>query len=330
MNQTLQEIEAVIKECEARISMYNRQLSEHQEGVRKLTPMAKASSEAKLDNSKEKLERYKLKQEELLEIDAQVLAKKEQELIAARRQAYFDNQERRIKRSREYKKKVKIEVLTTLAELPEDAQFEDDELFDMAVMSLKLQIREHVEIYQTYQEIKKDFEEMLKDIDISVIDDHKIFIEHIPFVVLYLCLLSQNIKEIKKDDKKFSGYPKYEDWWISELWSSHQAYYALYKWREIIYNLCETKTQKKIWDKTFVQWLNIKRVLNKKGAKAFKFTLVFDKLVLKYADFEEELDEKHIASLETIMKRVTLRENFAKITKYHNINTPYLEYKKNL
>lgn len=329
MNQTLAEIEAVIKECEARIAMYNRQLSEHEEGTRKLTPMARTSSETKLENTIERLERYKLKQAELLELDSQLLVEQEQELIAARRKIYFDNQERRVKRSREYPKKVKIEVLTTLSELPPNALFEDDELFDMAIMSIKLQIREHTSIYLRYKEIENDLKELLKTVDISVIDDHKILIEHIPFVVLFLNILNEDIKESKKDDKKYSGFPKYEDWWIAELWSSHQAYFSLYKWREIIYKLCSTKVQRKVWAKTFVQWLNIKKMLNQKGAKAYGFTLVFDKLVLKYAEIEEELEEKNIATLETIMKRVSGREDFSKVIVHHNIITPYLEFRKN-
>ena len=52
-----------------------------------------------------------------------------------------------------------------------------------------------------------------------------------------------NMKECDKDiekkkkclESKFAGFPKYEDWWLKDLWKSHQAYFALYKWKNIIH-----------------------------------------------------------------------------------------------
>ena len=48
-----------------------------------------------------------------------------------------------------------------------------------------------------------------------------------------------NTKTPKLKTKTFAGFPKYQDWWIRELWSSHQAYFALFKWKDIINNLCK-------------------------------------------------------------------------------------------
>ncbi len=330
MEQTLKEVEDIIREYEKRIALYRRQLQDHEEGIRKLSPMVRTSSETKLENAQEALEEYKLKQQELLSIDAQILVEKEQKLIKERRKKYFDNQLRRIKLNREHSKDIKVEVLTFIEELPADAQFEDEELYDMAYMSLKLSIREHEAVFLKYNEIKKDFFSMIKTIDESLIDDIKILNIQIPIVVLYFSFLLSTIKEsIEKENKgSFSGFPKYQDWWINELWSSHLAYFALYKWRDIIKHLCKTDNQRNIWEKLFKDWVELKKALNQKGSKGFAYTVILDQLLIKYAELEEEINNKHIVALEQIIKRVAIKENFAKVKSDHDIETAYLLFKK--
>lgn len=137
-------------------------------------------------------------------------------------------------------------------------------------------------------------------------------------------------KEIKIPEvkiKTFSGFPKYQDWWIRELWVSHQAYFALFKWKEIITNLCITTEQKKAWSIIFDRWVFIKKLLNDKGTLAYDYHFAFDSLLSTYAELEEELEIKNIESMEVIINEITKKEDFSKNVGFHNINTSYLKFK---
>jgi len=175
----------------------------------------------------------------------------------------------------------------------------------------------------------------------------------IPIVVLQFHILTVNINESietinkkrraakkrnesqtkKADDDldykeiKFSGMPKYEDWWINELWDNHQAYFGLYKWKSIIYNLCLTDVQKRAWSKIYSNWIFIKKMLNIKGLVAYDMNYAFDSLLSLYAGLEEELDDTNLASMERIVKNITIKEDFTQYSQEHNRNTPYLKYK---
>ncbi len=127
--------------------------------------------------------------------------------------------------------------------------------------------------------------------------------------------------------KTFSGFPKYQDWWIKELWVSHQAYVALHTWKGIITNLCITTEQKKAWSIIFDRWVFIKKLLNDKGSLAFNYHFAFDSLLSTYAEFEEELDMKNIESMEELINQKTQKEDFSKNVDFHSINTPYLQFK---
>jgi len=132
----------------------------------------------------------------------------------------------------------------------------------------------------------------------------------------------------KPKEEKFHGFPKFHDWWIRELWLSHQAYFALFKWKDIISNLCITTEQKKAWSIIFDRWIFIKKLLNDKGELCFNYNFAFDTLLSTHAKIEEELDAKNIASMEYIVKEITKKEDFTVTAAFHNVNTPYLKFKK--
>ncbi|NQY93565.1 MAG: hypothetical protein HRT43_05315, partial [Campylobacteraceae bacterium] len=136
----------------------------------------------------------------------------------------------------------------------------------------------------------------------------------------------QNIPQAK--EQKFSGFPKFHDWWIRELWLSHQAYFALYKWKDIISKLCITTEQKKAWSIIFDRWVFIKKLLNDKGELAFNYNFAFDTLLESHARMLEETDSKNILSMENIVKEITKKEDFTATAPFHNTNTPYLKFKK--
>lgn len=156
-------------------------------------------------------------------------------------------------------------------------------------------------------------------------------IENIESIIKSLNSELNRINKVKIPEvklKTFSGFPKYQDWWIKELWLSHQAYFALYKWKEIINNLCITTEQKKAWSIIFDRWIFIKKLLNDKGKLCYNYHFAFDSLLSTYAGFEEELEIKNIESMELIINQITKKEDFSKTVDFHNINTAYLQFKK--
>jgi len=123
--------------------------------------------------------------------------------------------------------------------------------------------------------------------------------------------LNQNILKIKDalqkleeelipqvKEETFSGFPKFHDWWIRELWLSHQAYFALFKWKDIVSNLCITTEQKKAWSIIFDRWVFIKKLLNDKGELAFNYNFAFDSLLENHARMLEETESENILSME--------------------------------
>ena len=126
----------------------------------------------------------------------------------------------------------------------------------------------------------------------------------------------------------FSGFPKYQDWWIRELWLSHQAYFALFKWKSIINNLCMSTEQKKAWSIIFDRWIFVKKLLNDKGTLAYNYNFAFDSLLSTHAEIEEEIEHKNIQSMETIINEITSKEDFSSNVSFHNTHTPYLRFKE--
>ena len=358
-------LQELITQNEKKVQLQKRQLADHDAGINKLSRVVKASTETSLEKAEERLAEYRGMLEELKLQDPEVVAEKERRAAAIERKKYFDNQKSRIKNKREVPSDQKLEAMMIIDELPGDIQFEDEELLDIASKSIELSLRSHDELKDELARIKSNFKTLLKDAKDAHLADIGMLSYRIPIVVLQMSVLLFNIKkeieeinkkaaeeeakdqqnsekpkegakepqkkETEKKEKKvltFKGFPKYEDWWIQEMWSSHQAYFALYKWKSIITNLCMTAEQKKAWNVIFDGWIYIKEIINSKAELAYEYNFAFDTLMSTYGELEEELSYKNLVSMEQIIKRITMKEDFSKVQKYHNIETPYLDYKR--
>ena len=352
-------LEELIKLEEERVKFERRQLAAHESGENKLSRLALASTEAKIEESEELLTKHKAMLEELLKEDQEELEEKARLEEAIKRKKYFDEQNLRVKNAHQRGDDEKLEAMMIIDELPENVKFEDDKLFEIAAMSLDLDLRVHKELKEKLTIIKADFKDQLKNTKDEKIAELELLDFRIPILILHFSVLLEVFKENfaikdenedekeksqevieeapteKKVEKKkeiktdFSGFPKYEDWWITELWSSHQAYFALYKWKAIIANFCKTGEQLRSWNKIFDNWIFIKKLLNDKGSIAYEYHYALDTLLFEYAEIEEELDSKNLESMEMIIKKITKQEDFTKVMKNHNIITEYLTYKKN-
>ncbi len=323
-------LENLIQENEARVKVQRRQLADHEAGVNKISRMVKAATETHLEEGLELIAKYKFMLEELLAQDQAELEEKQRIEEEIKRKAYFDNQEERINNNTTKTLDQKLQVMMIIDELPSQVQFEDQELFEIAEKTIELNIGDHVDLGEKLSEIKKEFEFLIVNNKEEKIHDIEMLNYRIPLLVLHFSVLLSNIKELleKNNDACFRGFPKYEDWWIDELWSSHQAYFALYKWKSIISNLCITKDQKTTWSNIFDEWLFVKKLLNDKGPLAFEFQFAFDSLLTKHAELEEELIDKNLLAMESIIKEITKKEDFSKVKRNHCVSTSYLGFKR--
>jgi hypothetical protein len=337
-------LEELIKEDEAHIKLAKKQLAAHESGENKLSKLNKASTEATLHDASERLEKNRLKLQELMKLDIAELEKEERIRDAVIRKNYYHYQKSRIKRNKTHSNDVKIEAMMIIDELPKDKDvgIEDDILLNIAEKSFKMQLSLHERIDDRLMEIKQRFEDLLgktseEEISELILLDHQIAI-----MVLHLAILIENIEQIIEDTNEknkaqdkdelppFKGLPKFEDWWITELWSNHQAYFGLYKWKQIIAGLCLTSMQKEAWDIIFAKWVHIKQYIFSKGTQAYKYNFAFDSLAAEYCDLEEELSLDSLKSMESIIQKLSQMEDFTKQTDSHALITEYAQFKKEM
>lgn len=313
-----------------RVKILKQQIRDHEEGVKKLTVMAYASAENALQLSSEALEKNQLIYNELKKRDLMELEKEERLKEAVRRNNYYKYQKIRLKRDINKTNDQKLEAMMIVDELPSDVNLEDADIFEIAATTIKLDLRIHDELDSQLNIIIRDFNELLKNIKDKNIVELGTLKSHIPILVLHLAVLVTNIEENIKDESlpAFKGLPMFEDWWINELWSNHQAYFGLYKWKDIISSLCITAEQKRAWESIFSNWVFIKKVLNKKGQLAFELNFAFDSLVKFHAKLDEQTNVDNLKAMEAIIRDITNKEDFNNFKKKHNIVTPYLEFKK--
>ncbi len=323
-------LEHLIEEEEAQIATSKRQLSEHEAGETKLTLMNHASTETRLEVTTELLAKHKLMLAELMAQDLAVLEEKERLRDATIRRNYYHYQPTRMKRNKEHPSDVLLEAAMIIDELPEDVQFEDRELVEIATRTIHLKLREHIELNNELALITKDFEILMKDFDISSVGSLALLKFHIPILVLQFSTLHKNILQVidDKDLPAFGGFPKFHDWWVTELWHSHQAYFALNKWKSIIKNLCNTTEQKESWEKISDTWLFMKKLLTSKENLGFEYNLAFDTLIYNHVTLGEELNEDNLKSMEKIIKEITKKENFTSFPDDHKRTTAYVEFKR--
>jgi len=323
-------LEEMIKDNENVIKSIKKQLANHESGESKLSYMGKASAETNLEEAQMQLERDREKLKELLLIDSAELEEKERIKEAIERKNYLSYQKIRLKRDVTKSNDEKIEAMLILDELKDDFYIEDKDLFEITSKVISLNLSIHDDLEKKLTEIRADFTNQLKNIKEENIKELGLLNTKVTIVILHFYVLLQNIRENIEEDElpAFKGFPKFEDWWIAELWSNHQAYYGLYKWKEIIENLCNTDDQKRAWEVIFSNWLSIKKNLYGKGALAFDYNYAFDATMRKYSEIEEELATVNLKSMESLVGKLVQREDFTKLSEKHKIITNYLLYKR--
>jgi len=325
-------LEKMIEDDENHLKLAKKQLADHEAGINTLSSLMKASTEVTIEERNIRLEKSKAMLSELLKQDVKELEKEEQIKEAIVRKNYFHYQKIRLKRDKVRTNDEKIEAMLIIDELPNNVSFEDEDLFRIGGESLKMQLSLHEQLQNTFREIQQNFEKLTKDLKDEELSELGLLKYQIPIVILQLNTLVENIKSNLEDDgeEEFSGFPKFEDWWLRELWVNHQAYFGLYKWKSIISKLCQSTDQERAWEIIFANWVNIKKQITMKGKLAFEYNFAFDTLIRDYCGLEEELATTSLESMEKLIQYLTKKEDFTQYVSAdaHHLVTKYTAFKR--
>jgi len=323
-------LEELIKDNERVIKSIKKQLANHDMGESKLTFMGKASAETSLEETQNELERHRLKLKDLLAQDTSKLEEKEKIKDAIEKKNHITYQKVRLKRDVTKANDEIIEAMLILDELEQDTYIEDQDLFEIASKSIALHLTIHIDLEKKFKEIKTDFQNAINDIYDDSLKDLNLLNLRVVVSILHFHVLLVNILDNIEEDNlpDFRGFPKFEDWWIRELWTNHHAYYALYKWKGIISKQCITHDQKRAWEMIFSSWIGIKKVISDKNSSGYYYNYAFDTVMNKYAELEEELSTENLESMSALTKKIISKEDFSIVNENQNIITNYVLFKR--
>ena len=325
----IEELEKRIKSLTSHIDQSTNQIIEDDTGVKKLSMIVRASAELSIEKNNFLLGKYQQKLRKLLSQDINSVLEKEKNKQEIKERNYFKYQAQRIKRDKTRTAREIENALIIIDELPEGFKLEDFDIFEIGHKSRELFLEIHSDLDDDLLEIKNEFLELVESHFNDTNSELRLLNYRIPILILQLRVLLKNIRENIEDDnlKDFKGFPKFQDWWIKELWISHQAYMGFFKWKQIILNLFVTSEQKKSFEMVFKNWILVKKILNVKGEAAYIYNNAFDQMIHKYAELEEETDQSNLSALHSIAANITEKENFLTVGDNHNIITPYMQFK---
>jgi len=328
-------LEKMIAELELRIKVARGQLSRHNSGEEKLTRLAESSAENSLEKHIPILERYKniLKEFEKIE---KLDSYEHRRLRAAieRKKYYKYNKKEHNKQKVKYKDNdERIEAAMIIDELPEEILLDSEELFHIASESLKEHIPFPNDANKNLLKIQAEFNQLIKNFTDEHIKSLELLNYMIPIVIFHFEIFKQSIIEEQLNDNKektldLDFFPKYHDWWISELWSSHIAYFSLFRWKKKILKLCKTENQQNAWKILFHNWIFVKTLLSEKSNPAFEYQYIFDTLMNNSVELRSELDATIVKNSREKMKKFITNENLFTLHDDHHVLTPYVKYKK--
>jgi len=325
----IEELKEKINSLTARINQSKKQLQDYESGEIKLSIVAQASAESSIEKNSFLLHKYTNQLKKLVDIDIQDLNEQEKSKEEIRKRNYYKYQTQRIKRDKTRTNKEIENALIIMDELPADMEIEDDDVFEIGNKSKELFLDIHSNLDDDLLEIKNEFLKLVEnDFDESN-NELKLLNYRIPIIIIQLRTLLHNVKENIEDVnlKKFRGFPKFQDWWIHELWISHQAYLGLFKWKKIVLSLFMSCEQRKAFENIFANWILVKKILNVKGRTGYVYNHAFDKMILKYAELEEENNESNLLSLKNIVAQVTQKKIFTRICDKDILLNDYLKFK---
>jgi len=321
-------LEKLIKTLEVSISVSKAKLLNHESGAEKLTLMSQASIENNIIINEPRIKRYQELLKELEKYDEHQPHDKDRLVAAIERKKHYKNSKPIYTDDVTEIYNEKIDVMMIMDELPDQTIVESKELFQIALKSIEHYFYTDIK-EEELNTIQKEFDLLIKDLTDMNIKDLEMFNYMIPIVVLHFTLLIDNIKKEMDEEelKSFNSFPKYQGWWIGEMWTNHHAYFCLFNWKKNILDLCKSDEQKEGWNLIFYNWILVKVLLFEKGEMAFEYNYAFDQLMDKFANVSEELDVKKLGITEDEIDDFLKNENLFSLKDEHHVLTPYLKYK---
>jgi len=325
----IKELENKVKLLQIRISQSTKHLEDCEEGTLKLSLIAKASAESSIEKNTFLLHKYIQKLKKLSTENLKEVNEKERNKEEIRKKNYFKYQINRLKRDKERSQQEIENALIILDELPSGFELEDIDMFEIGNKSKSLFLDMHSNLDDDLLEIKNEFLKLIENNFDESNTELKLLNYQIPIIILQLRTLLLNIKENIQELnlKEFKGFPRFQDWWIHELWISHQAYLGLSKWKKIILSLFISCEQKKAFENVFSNWILIKKILNVKGENAYFYNDAFDTMIFKYAELDEEKNEENLLSLENIIAQIAEQTNCKSIYDKNILINDYTKFK---
>jgi hypothetical protein len=327
----IEDLKNRIKLSTSRIELALKQLEEYESGAVKRSLMSVSSIELSVERNRFLLDKYTQKLKRLESKNIKEVEENEKKKQSIRENNYFKYQSLRIKHDKTKTKKEIHDALYILNDIPSEMNIEDEEIFAISHKSKEVFLEIHSDLDDELIEIRSEFLDLIENNFNNTNNELKLLNYRIPIIILQLRILLKNIKENLDEDKlntnKFTGLPKFEDWWIHELWTSHQAYMGLFRWKEVVLSLCISTEQKSAFDIIFKNWILIKKILNVKAGYGYFYNKAFDDMICKYAGLEDEYAESNLKQMKDIVFELTKNENFTSVSKDHDIVTPYMQFK---
>lgn len=326
-------LEKIIKELEIRISNGKGLLSRHNSGEETLSLLAQSSAENNLEQNIPLLEQYRALLKELEKLEKIDSFENRRLRASVDRKKYYKYN----KKEKDLKTRLnddRIEASMIVDELPEEFVLENEELFEIATKNLKEYLIFYDDSESLLKTIQDEFNNLIKGFTEENIKNLELLNYMIPIVIFQLYIFMKNVIEEQDLDSNNSEvmseesfFPKYHDWWISELWESHVAYFSLIKWKHDIKKKCPDIKYENVWSVLFNNFLFVKTLISEKSDLAFEYQYICDSILKKYVYLESELDKNIIENNREEIKKYIDNENLLELIPKHHVITPYIKYK---
>ncbi len=325
-------LEKIIKELEVRIAVSKGQLSRHNSGEEKLSLLAEASADNSLEKHVPLLEEYRSLMKELEKFEKADSYEHRRLRSAVERKKYYKYNTKKIEKQKLRENDEKIEAAMIIDELPEEIILENQELFEMSTRNMHQYLVFPEDSKSKLNDIQEEFNILIKSFTDENIKSLELLNYMIPILVFHFDVFLSNIIDCKNEESEdqiteLLFFPKYNDWWITELWESHISYFSLMKWKNDVSKLCLERKQEKAWTILFNNWIFVKTLVNEKSELAFEYQYIFDSLLNKYVKLESELDKKIVKNNKKEMQVYIEEENLLALVPQHHVLTPYVNYK---
>lgn len=325
-------LEKLIKDLELRISISKGQLARHNSGEEKLSLLSESSAENSIDKNTPLLEKYRKMLLKFQKIEKSDSFEHRRLRAAIERKKYY-KYHRKDKNIIKFKENdEKIEATMIIDELPEEFALEERELFEITSKNVELYLVFHPTSEDDLKKIREEFNSLIKDYTDENIKSLELLNYMIPIVIFHFHLFILNVIELKNEEleepiDEIDFFPKYQDWWITEMWSCDNAYFALFQWKNTITELCMDENLKKVWEIIFNNWVFAKSLLTEKSTVAYEYQYIFDTLLYDYVQLESETNEEVILNSQKALTEFMESEDLLDVMDNHHVITPYVEYK---